>query len=210
MLSPLEAVRCLTTAYRDQNPRTFGPALINAHGRRANAFLRNEPTARAPGSADLGSIARSGYHCVFVPDGSPKGGTRPMDHAVKRREFLRQVGAGVTGGMLAGAALAADAGPPQSQPSAPPTPVGTIRDLPTRRLGRIGIQLPPLSFGTASMGHAFYQAEPFEQVLEAAIAAGVRLLDTARIYDVPQERLSPCFAGTARKSSGSQIPGQIP
>ncbi len=44
------------------------------------------------------------------------------------------------------------------------------------------------------MGNAFYQAEPFEQVLEAAIAAGVRYIDTARIYDVAEERLKPVLA----------------
>ena len=123
---------------------------------------------------------------------------------IERRQLLRQMGAGLAGGLIAHGALA-DAAAPASKPASGSAetqapyevgsgPVGTLRDLPTRKLGRVGIDLPPLSFGTAAMGHAFYPAEPFEQVINAAIDAGVRYMDTARIYDVAEERLKPILA----------------
>lgn len=130
-----------------------------------------------------------------------------MNDELGRRAFIRRIGAGVTGGVLAGRALADERGAARSgldRPDSRPAQgaaaesgggrVGTIRDLPTRSLGRVGIQVPPLSFGTAPMGHAFFQAEPFEEVMHAAIDAGVRYIDTARIYDVAEERLKPVLA----------------
>lgn len=123
-----------------------------------------------------------------------------MKEAVGRRELLRQIGAGVTGSVIAGGALASDSSSAASGPandsgiSHGGSGVGTLRDLPTRRLGRVGIQVPPLSFGTAAMGHAFYTAEAFEEVMNAAIDAGVTYIDTGRIYDVAEERLKPILA----------------
>ncbi|MBI4578233.1 MAG: aldo/keto reductase [Planctomycetes bacterium] len=125
-----------------------------------------------------------------------------MEGGVGRRELLRQIGARVIGGVAARDVLAGEgtAGSPAgesvpaSRPAAGPADVGSIRGLATRRLGRVGIQVPPLSLGTAPMGHAFYQAEPFEEVVNAAIDAGIRYLDTARIYDVAEERLKPVLA----------------
>ncbi len=100
-----------------------------------------------------------------------------------RRDFLSGLGLGAA---IYAAGQAARADAPASNPD-----VGTIKDLPRRRLGRTGIMVPPLSFGTAPMGHAFYRAEPFEEVLNAAIDAGITYLDTARVYDVAEERLAP-------------------
>lgn len=122
-----------------------------------------------------------------------------MESGVGRREFLRQIGAGVAGSVIAGEAIGSEnnlaSRPVRGPEDAEPRPaVGTLQDLPTRPLGRVGIQLPPLSLGTAAMGHAFYQAEPFEEVIDAAIDAGVRYIDTARIYDVAEERLKPVLA----------------
>lgn len=125
-----------------------------------------------------------------------------MSDGLGRREFIRQLGAGVTGGVFAGRALANDPASADVSASRPGgetgrrtgIDVGTVRDLPTRKLGRVGIQVPPLSFGTAAMGHAFFQAEPFEEVMNAAIDAGIRYIDTARIYDVAEERLKPVLA----------------
>jgi hypothetical protein len=126
-----------------------------------------------------------------------------MGDNLRRREFLKRVGAGVVGGALAPALLADDRGATGTAPSAlagnraPTTTapsVGTIDDLPTRKLGRIGIEVPILSLGTAPLGQGIYPAEPFEQVLEAAIDAGIRYLDTARIYDVAEERIAPVLA----------------
>lgn len=113
-----------------------------------------------------------------------------MERNIGRREFM-QIGAGVVGGIIAGDALAAEPSPPvTSRPAA----VGTVRDLPKRPLGRTGVQVPPLSFGVAVMGHAFYEPEPFEEVINAAIDAGITYFDTARIYDVAEERLKPVLA----------------
>jgi predicted aldo/keto reductase-like oxidoreductase len=41
------------------------------------------------------------------------------------------------------------------------------------------------------MGHAFFEAAPFEEVVNAALDAGLRYIDTAAIYDVAEERLAP-------------------
>lgn len=106
-----------------------------------------------------------------------------MSHEIRRREFLQQVGASVAGGAIAPALLSAREQAPASQP------VGSIRHLPLRTLGRTGVQVPVLSFGTAPMGHALYEQEPFEQVIEAALSAGIRYFDTAPIYDVAEQRL---------------------
>ena len=111
-----------------------------------------------------------------------------MSDNIRRREFLRQIGAGVVGGTVVPALLRAQDKPASTQP-ATQSAVGTIRDLPTRRFGRIGLQLPVLSFGTAAMGHAFYEPDAFEEVVSAALAAGIRYIDTAPIYDVAEERL---------------------
>ena len=111
-----------------------------------------------------------------------------MNDGIRRREFLQRIGGSVVGGMLAAPVRAA------SSNAVPPTPVGTIKDLPTRRLGRLGIQMPILSLGTAPMGHAFYRPEPFEEVVNAALDAGIRYLDVAPIYDVAEERLKPILA----------------
>ena len=101
-----------------------------------------------------------------------------MIENIGRRELLRQIGAGVVGGTVVPALLRAGDNPASTQP-ATQSAVGTIRDLPTRRFGRIGLQLPVLSFGTAAMGHAFYEPDAFEEVVSAALAEGltVRQLD---------------------------------
>ena len=78
--------------------------------------------------------------------------------------------------------------PPASQP-ATQSAVGSIRDLPKRPLGKLGIDVPVLSFGTAAMGHPLYEPGPFEEVINAALAAGIRYYDTAPGYDVAETRL---------------------
>lgn len=103
---------------------------------------------------------------------------------IPRREFIRQAGAGVVVGALAPASLMADGQPQSGTPS-----TGSVMDLPARRLGRIGRQVPVLSFGTAPMGHALYSQEDFDEVIHAALDAGLIYMDTAPTYDVSQERL---------------------
>ncbi len=116
---------------------------------------------------------------------------------MRRRDFLQKVGAAAVGGAVASSVLGDEAsttGPATMPANRASGPVGTIRDLPKRRLGKIGIEVPPLSFGTAPMGHALFEAEPFETVVNAAIDAGITYIDTARIYDVAEERLRPILA----------------
>ncbi|MCL2330588.1 MAG: aldo/keto reductase [Phycisphaerae bacterium] len=124
---------------------------------------------------------------------------------IGRRTFLQQMGVGavgsVVGTIVARHALAEQAfsaptsAPATTQPTSQPAiDVGSIRDLPTRQLGRLKIQVPMLGFGTASMGHSFAEPEHFEQVVNAAIDAGIRYLDTARNYDIAEERLKPVLA----------------
>lgn len=110
-----------------------------------------------------------------------------MSSPLRRRELLQCLGAGMAGAASVGTARAGEAA--ATRPA-----VGTIKDLPTRKLGRIGIRVPVLSFGSAPMGHAFYRAEPFEEVTLAAIEAGITYIDTAPVYDVAQERLGPIVA----------------
>jgi uncharacterized protein len=114
-----------------------------------------------------------------------------MANDIPRRTFLRSLGAGLLSGGVAQRILAADSAA-STQPSR--VDVGSIKDLPTRPLGRTGFQVPPLSFGSAPMGHMFYKAEPFEEVTNAAIDAGLRYIDTALNYDAAQERLGPIMA----------------
>ena len=104
---------------------------------------------------------------------------------IGRREFLQRAGvsAAVAGALLSGVADAAES----ATAAAPAT-------LPSRRLGRLGIEMPVLGFGSAPMGHALYEAAPFEAVIEAALDAGIRYVDTAPIYDVAEMRLAPVLA----------------
>ncbi len=120
-----------------------------------------------------------------------------MSDQIRRREFLRQVGASVVAGTVAPTLLQAANQATSTQPAAK-TGVGSIRDLPTRRLGKLGIQMPVLSFGTAAMGHPLYEAAPFEEVVNAALEAGIRFFDTSPVYDVAQDRLG-AMMGRIRK-----------
>src|SRR5688500_8220385 len=112
-----------------------------------------------------------------------------MRNPIQRRQFLRQIGAGVIGGAVAPAISRAAEPEATTRPS-----VGTIKDLPKRKLGRISIEVAPLRLDTAAMGHAFFTKEPFEEVAFACIEAGINYIDTAPIYDVAEERLAPILA----------------
>jgi aryl-alcohol dehydrogenase-like predicted oxidoreductase len=109
---------------------------------------------------------------------------------IGRREFLQRAGvaAAAAGALLGGAAAA------EAESSAGSAPVAVAAKLPGRRLGRLGIEMPVLGFGSAPMGHALYEAGPFEAVLDAALDAGVRYVDTSPIYDVAETRLAPLLA----------------
>ena len=106
-----------------------------------------------------------------------------------RREFLRRAGpsAAGAGALLTGAARAVESATAAAAAVVP-------GKLPSRRLGRLGIDMPVLGFGSAPMGHALYEAAPFEAVVDAALDAGVRYVDTAPIYDVAEMRLAPVLA----------------
>jgi predicted aldo/keto reductase-like oxidoreductase len=124
------------------------------------------------------------------------------DEILRRRAFLQRLGGGAAalglGGAIGARAEAPSTSQPASEAASQPaerwSPELTIRDLPKRELGRTGVHVPVLSLGVAPMGHAMYAADQFEPVVEAAIAAGIRYIDTAPIYDVADERLAPLLA----------------
>ncbi len=107
-----------------------------------------------------------------------------MDDGLKRRDFLRQVSGGAAALSLGGLTAEADGAPGGL----------TIKDLPRRKLGRTGVEVPPLSIGLAPMGHAMFKPTEFEPVVNAAIDAGLTYLDVAPMYDVAEERLGPVIA----------------
>ena len=118
--------------------------------------------------------------------------------SVPRRDFLRQVGAGMIGGSVLPGLLAraesSTSQPAASAPASRPADVGHIRDIPKRRLGRVGVEVPVLGIGTGPMGHAFYEQEPFTEVIDAAIDAGAYYIDTSPMYDIAADRLGPIVA----------------
>jgi len=61
--------------------------------------------------------------------------------------------------------------------------------MPTRVLGRTGVRVSVIGFGSAPLGHSFQSQETFDRVVGEALDLGVNYLDTATIYDVAQERL---------------------
>jgi hypothetical protein len=77
---------------------------------------------------------------------------------------------------------------------APLEPMPSLKGVPRRKLGRTGIEVPPLSMGLAPMGHALFPADEFEPVVHAAIDAGIVYLDVAPNYDVAEQRVGPVMA----------------
>lgn len=63
------------------------------------------------------------------------------------------------------------------------------KPMPKRVLGRTGVRVSIVGFGSAPMGHSFQSQETFDRVVGEAIDLGVTYIDTATIYDVAQERL---------------------
>lgn len=118
-----------------------------------------------------------------------------MSNKPSRRDFLKDVGfAAGAAGLGWGVPLARAVPPPDTG-----EPMPSLKDVPKRKLGRIGIEVPPLSLGLAVMGHAFYPPEEFEPVVNAAIDAGITYLDVAPNYDVAEERLGPILAKRRRE-----------
>jgi D-threo-aldose 1-dehydrogenase len=60
----------------------------------------------------------------------------------------------------------------------------TISTLPTRPLGRSGLAVTPLGFGAAPLGDLYARLDEAQAVatVEAALAAGVTLIDTSPLY----------------------------
>jgi aryl-alcohol dehydrogenase-like predicted oxidoreductase len=77
---------------------------------------------------------------------------------------------------------------------APAEPMPTLKGVPKRKLGRTGIEVPPLGMGLAPMGHALFPPDEFEPVVHAAIDAGIAYLDVAPNYDVAEQRVGPVMA----------------
>jgi len=95
-----------------------------------------------------------------------------------RREFLYTV-AGAAGGLLLG-------GPIPSQ-DAPPR-------LPRRTLGRTGLEVSILSIGLGAPGDGRVDPAIVQEVVEAALDAGINLVDTAPNYELMQPTLGPIMA----------------
>jgi aryl-alcohol dehydrogenase-like predicted oxidoreductase len=92
---------------------------------------------------------------------------------MERSEFLRRM-AGLAGG-LAAAGVSREAMPNNSSSSLPPSP------LPVRPLGQTGVDVPILGLG----GHHLARtgsAEGVRALLDVALGAGIRFLDTAESY----------------------------
>jgi uncharacterized protein len=93
---------------------------------------------------------------------------------MNRRQFLAEVGACMGIGALAGPAalseLNADAG-------------RNAAGLPMRVLGRTGAKVTIVGLGSACIGHSMPGAKAGLPVYEAALEAGINLVDTARGYD---------------------------
>jgi aryl-alcohol dehydrogenase-like predicted oxidoreductase len=94
-----------------------------------------------------------------------------------RREFLRNSAATVAGWTIGLSA--------EEMAAALDLP------MPMRTLGRTGVKVSALGFGSAPLGQSFQPQEVFDRVVGEALDLGVNYLDTATIYDVAQERLGP-------------------
>ena len=111
---------------------------------------------------------------------------------MKRREFLKITAAGAAG-------IYSHSAEASSGAARPRTAVPSLQGLPLRRLGRTGVNVPVLSLGLATMGHSLYEPDRFEEVVHAAIDAGMTYLDAAPVYGVAEERLKPVLAKRRRE-----------
>lgn len=97
-----------------------------------------------------------------------------MSEQITRREFVAGAAAAVGGLIALSEAEAQDV---------------LSRRMPTRVLGRTGVRVSILGFGSAPLGHSFQSQETFDRIVGEAIDLGITYIDTATIYDVAQERL---------------------
>lgn len=106
-----------------------------------------------------------------------------------RAEFLQWLATLVGGGLLGTEALAASGADTRAQ-----------QTLPTRRLGRTGETLPILGLGGWHVGSAG-SARAAQQLVETALAEGVRFVDTAESY---QSGTSERWIGAALGALGAR------
>jgi len=116
---------------------------------------------------------------------------RPIDATAKRgrRDFLKAGGA-VTAALLAPSAVADTA---KTLPGLPSNPA-TIRQMPTRNLGKTGYKVGVFSLGGQA---ALERANNFDAavpIIERALDLGVNYIDTSSIYGGP-ERWSEQYVG---------------
>ena len=75
--------------------------------------------------------------------------------------------------------------------------------MPTRPLGSTALQVTPLGLGTAPLGHLYVPIsdEQAAATVQAALAAGVRLFDTAPLYGggLAERRLGAALRGVPRE-----------
>jgi len=107
-----------------------------------------------------------------------------------RREFLHTL-VGAAGGLT----LASGASPQDG-----PAP------LPRRKLGRTGLEVSILSLGLGASGDGRVDPAIVTQVIEAALDAGINLIDTAPNYELMQATLRPV---TARRRNEAYVTTKV-
>jgi uncharacterized protein len=65
------------------------------------------------------------------------------------------------------------------------------KPMPMRTLGRTGLKVSALGFGSGPLGHSFQPQDVFDRIVGEALDLGVNYIDTATNYDVSEERLGP-------------------
>src|SRR5262245_58282547 len=109
-----------------------------------------------------------------------------------RREFLRRSAA-----MAAGAAAAAsfpsfargqDA--PKKPAETPAAPAASKVEIEHRKLGKTGLSVAILGFGGAEIGYSNTSPETVSNLLNAALDAGLNVLDTAECYVGSEEQIA--------------------
>lgn len=94
-------------------------------------------------------------------------------HDQTRRQFLRNAMAGAAGAASLRCAPAQD-------PAAPSTP--KPQDAERRRLGKTDMDVFPLGFGGSEIGYERTEQKTVDKLLNAALDAGLNVIDTAECY----------------------------
>jgi predicted aldo/keto reductase-like oxidoreductase len=135
--------------------------------------------------------------------------SQEQDNKINRRNLLKSAGIAGLGGVLAAKAFAQDSNTPDSnEPNIPPAP--KPEKVPTRKLGKTGVEVPILSLGFGRPGE--------QVVLRQAIDWGVFHWDTSLVAANSEASIGSFLAKNpdvrkglfiVTKESGSKIPEDI-